>query len=218
MLWEIFPHSPFPLTAAPALAQVTDVTLPSVLPVPSLTPAALILIGTDMKRGCAQEGMNLRLLEMLSEEGRHSGEGESNSSARAEHPQGEGSQAPQPFWQSWQCLCSPAYTAGPCLELWKGLFSLGWLDGCFTFRSLNKQEMKRTSNKRASRAPHISLLRLGNSRVSSTEGWEFQGLCIPSCDPFLLSSSLLYSDYERTFCLTSVGNPLFQLPKSQTTT
>lgn len=47
VLWEVFPQSPFPVPAALALAQVTDVTLLSVLPVPSLTLSYPSSISSD---------------------------------------------------------------------------------------------------------------------------------------------------------------------------
>lgn len=74
--------------------------------------------------------MNLSdLLDMLSKEGRHSEEGESNYSARSEHPQSEGSETHSPFWQPWVYLCSPAYTAGPICNYEKVFFPwlVGWL-------------------------------------------------------------------------------------------
>lgn len=52
-------------------------------------------------------------------------------------------------------LCQSSLHSWAPFALMKGLFFP--LAGCFTFRSL-KQEMKRTSNKRANRAAHISPL------------------------------------------------------------
>lgn len=109
---------------------------------------------------------------------------------------------------------SPAYTAGPPLHLWKGFFS-PWLVVLLSDHLNRKWRGHQTKGQTELHTFHRSAGKLG---VSLTEGWDFQGLSIPSCDPFLLGPSLLYSDYERTFYLTSTGNPLFQLSKSQKTT
>lgn len=73
--------------------------------------------------------MNLSaLLEMLSKEGRHSEEGESNHSARAEHPQSEGSETLLAILGS---ICAAQLTQlGPVCNYERGVFFpwlVGWL-------------------------------------------------------------------------------------------
>lgn len=93
---------------------------------------------------------------MLSEGGRNSEEEKSNHSARAEHPQSKGHETLGSFWVS---VCAVQLTQlGPTYNSEQIVFFFPWLAGCFTFRSLNKQEIKRTSNKTTNRAPHTTLL------------------------------------------------------------
>lgn len=103
--------------------------------------------------------------EMLSKGGRRSEEEESNRSTRAERPQSKGRETHGPFWQSRSASVQSSLHSWAPFTILKGFFIfiffyffLGWSAGCFTFRSLNKQEIKRTSNKMANRAPHITLL------------------------------------------------------------
>lgn len=126
---------------------------------PLWSPVASVLIETDIKRGCAQELMVWSaLLEMLSKGGRHSEEEEQSLCE-------DWAPTEQRTWDTWVLLaisvsvCAVQLTQlGPVYSSERIFFSLGWSAGCFTFRSLNKQEMKRTSNKMTNRAPHITPL------------------------------------------------------------
>ena len=96
-------------------------------------------------------------------------------------------------------VCAVQFTQlGPIYNSESIFFPLGWSAGCFTFRSLTKQEIKRTSNKTTNRAPHITLLSW-EAQCEALWGVGVLGLCIPSCDQFLLSPSLLSYDCERIF-------------------
>lgn len=135
---------------------------PAPLAYPLLPPLALVLTDTDVKRACAREPVKLRAKRCFQKGA------DVQRKKRAIAPQGLSARRAKdarhmgPFGNLGQSLCSPAYTAGPRLQFWKDFlffyFFLGWSAGCFTFRSLNKQEIKRTSNKMANRAPHITLL------------------------------------------------------------
>lgn len=116
----------FSLAAAVALAQMSDVTLPSELPVPCLTlssPVAVVLIDTDMKKGLcsgAAESECLAFRRGQTLRGRRE-----QFLCRGWAP-GE-VEAHGPFWQSWAALSAQLTQLGPLCTYERAFFPLGWL-------------------------------------------------------------------------------------------